>query len=400
LVRSHISKEIPMATKIAAIGTRPRIVLVLQGGGALGAYQAGVYQALHEHGLTPDWVVGTSIGAINAALIAGNERANRLTRVRQFWNEVAQNDLLDMRSVPDSVRHFNIMLTTWNAMTHGVPGFFLPRWGNPFAFGWQVPPETASFFDTAPLQNTLARLVDLDCLNSPEGIRLTVSAIRVSCGLLDNFDTSQQRVGIPHIMASGALPPGFPPVRIGDELYWDGGLYSNTPLETVLADEPRVDTVCFMVDLWSADGPEPKTLEQVQTRQKDVMFASRSQRHIDAYLREHTLRRTVRKLRAKLPDDALSAAEQQEIDAIGDESTIHIVRLAYAGRDWQMASKDINFSRGSIEWRWDLGYQDAMRAIEHGAWRIRAPEGAGVLVHEVGPSGICERKEPTARSRG
>ncbi|RJF97421.1 patatin-like phospholipase family protein [Noviherbaspirillum saxi] len=383
-----------MGSIVTPISARPRIVMVLQGGGALGAYQAGVYQALHEHGLSPDWVVGTSIGAINAALIAGNERANRLVRVKQFWDEVAQRDLFDMQRVPDSVRRFNIMLTTWCAMTQGVPGFYSPRWFNPFAAGWPVAPDHASYFKTQPLEDTLARLVDLDCLNSPRGIRMTVSAIRVSCGQLDNFDTAKQTVGIRHVMASGALPPGFPPVRIDGELYWDGGLYSNTPLEMVLADEPRVDTVCFMVDLWSADGPEPTTLEQVQTRQKDVMFASRSQRHIDAYLRGHRLRRTVRMLRALLPDGALSPEQQREVDTVGTESTIHIVRLAYAGRDWQMASKDINFSRGSIEWRWDQGYQDALRGIEHGAWRVGAPEGAGVLVHEVGPSGIRDRSMP------
>lgn len=380
-----------MESNITSIAARPRVALVLQGGGALGAYQAGVYQALHEHGLTPDWVVGTSIGAINAALIAGNERARRLERLKTFWDEVAHRDLIDMRQVPDPARRFNTMLTTFDSATRGVPGFYTPRWCSPFLAGWPVPPEEASIYDTSALEDTLTRLVDLDCLNGEGGIRLTVSAIKVTCGQLDNFDTARQIVGIKHVMASGALPPGFPPVRVDGNLYWDGGLYSNTPLEIVLADEPRVDTVCFMVDLWSATGPEPVTIEQVHTRQKDVMYASRSQRHIDAYLRGHRLRRLVRMLREKVPDELLTEQERHEVDTVGRDTTMHIVRLAYAGRDWQMASKDFNFSKGSIEWRWEQGYKDALRGIEHGAWRAEAPEGAGVLVHEVGPGARDER---------
>ncbi|RZI44794.1 patatin-like phospholipase family protein [Herbaspirillum sp. HC18] len=381
-----------MDSKIKPIGARPRVVLVLQGGGALGAYQAGVYQAMHEHGLTPDWVVGTSIGAINGAIIAGNERPVRLDRLRAFWDKVAHTDLLDMKRVPDEARKLNIMFTTIDSVTKGVPGMYTLRWFNPFFAGWPVAADSASFYDTSPLEETLNQLVDLQCLNASSGIRLTVSAIKVTCGQFDNFDTAHQPVGIKHVMASGALPPGFPPVRIDGDLYWDGGLYSNTPLEVVLADEPRVDTICFMVDLWSAEGPEPNTLEQVYTRQKDVLYASRSRRHIDAYLRGHRLRRLIRTLRAKVPDHMLSEDELRELEKVGTDTTVHIVRLAYAGRDWQMASKDINFSKGSIEWRWEQGYGDATRAIELAAWRAAAPEGAGVLVHEFGPEGESEER--------
>jgi NTE family protein len=376
-----------------AAGIKPRVVLVLQGGGALGAYQAGVFQALDEHGLAPDWVVGTSIGAINAVLIAGNEHPVRLARLREFWDTVAHGDVLDMRMVPDSVRRLNSMMTTVDSMFAGVPGFYTARWFSPFYAGCAVPAEEASFYDTGPLEDTLTRLVDLHCLNVTSGVRLTVSAIKVRCGVLEHFDTAHQEVGIQHVMASGALPPGFPPVRIDGELYWDGGLYSNTPLEAVLADEPRVDTVCFMVDLWSAEGPEPTTLEQVQTRQKDVMYASRSRRHIDAYLRGHRLRQLVRTLHEKVPADQLSADERKELAAVGLDSMMHIVRLAYAGRDWQMVAKDFNFSKGSVDWRWDQGYRDALRAIEQGAWRLDAPEGSGVVVHEIGPASECGERE-------
>jgi NTE family protein len=380
-------------------GSKPRVVLVLQGGGALGAYQAGVYQAMHEHGLTPDWVVGTSIGAINAALIAGNEHATCVGRLKEFWNTVGKKDLFDMRKVPDELRRFNIRLLTTDAVVNGVRGFYSPRMPNPFILDLPVPPEKASFYDTAQLGDTLSRLVDLHYLNAPDGMRLTVSAIQVSCGQLEGFDTRRQTIGINHILASGSLPPGFPPVRIDEELYWDGGLYSNTPLELVLNDEPRVETLCFMVDLWSADGPEPTTFEQVRTRQKDLVYASRSRSHIDDYLRMHKLRGMIRAMRDKLPPELLSEQESREIDELGAETTMHIVQLQYGGRDWQMASKDINFSQGSIEWRWELGYQDALRAIRLAAWRRDVPQGAGLIVHELVP-GVSECDENGVREKG
>ena len=363
--------------------SKQRIVLVLQGGGALGAYQAGVYEALHEHDLSPDWIVGTSIGAINAAIIAGNHRDCRIERLREFWNTVSFDDLIDMNKIPDAARQFNTWLTTVNATTQGVPGFFKPRFANPFAAGLPVAPEMASFYDTGPLTETLTRLVDFDYLNAPGGMRLTVNAMKVTTGQLVNFDSQTHNMCLDHIMASGALPPGFPPVRINGELYWDGGLFSNTPLETVLEDEPRADTLCFMVDLWSALGQEPTTFDEVQTRQKDVTFASRSKLHIDDYLRMHQLRRVVRSMYESLPPEMRTADIHKALAAVGSDTTMHIVRLAYAGRDWHMASKDINFSKGSIDWRWQQGYRDAKRAVENAAWMRAVPLETGVIVHEM-----------------
>lgn len=362
-----------------------RIALVLQGGGSLGAYQAGVYQALHEHGLTPDWVVGTSIGAINAALIAGNKRDNCLLRLKEFWERVARDDVFDMNKVSDTARQFNIRLATMDTLMRGAPGFFMPRMMHPFPLGMPVDPEQASFYDTAPLTQTLRDLVDFDYLNSSGGMRLTVEAVKVTCGRRAIFDNRQSQIGPEHIMASGALPPGFPAVRIDGELYWDGGLFSNTPLETVLDDEPRVDTLCFMVDLWSAAGEEPCTVDEVTTRQKDVMYASRSKNHIEHYLELHNLRGLVRKLHGELPEDCKKRTAYA-MEAVGRDSTIHIVRLAYSGRDWHMASKDINFSKGSIEWRWEQGYSDAMRAIRHRGWTTFVPAETGIVVHELVPN--------------
>jgi NTE family protein len=362
-----------------------RIVLVLQGGGALGAYQAGVYQALHEHDLVPDWIVGTSIGAINAALIAGNDKATRLQRLKQFWDRISHRDGIDLARIPDAQRRSNVWLSTLDTVLRGVPGFFAPRLFSPFPVGLAVKPEEASFYDTAGLADTLGDLVDFDYLNAPGGIRLTVNAMKVKTGELASFDNTQQTVRADHVRASGALPPGFPPVRIDGELYWDGGLYSNTPLETVLDDVSHVDSLCFMVDLWSAEGPEPTTLDEVQTRQKDVTFASRSKRHIEDYLRTHNLQRKLREFYALLPECARTDAGLIELAMLGCDSTMHVVRLPYAGRDWHMASKDINFSKGSIAWRWDQGYKDAIRAIEHAGWLTAVPEETGLVVHELPP---------------
>ncbi len=367
-------------------GNTGRVVLVLQGGGAMGAYQAGVYQALHEHGATPSWVVGTSIGAINATLIAGNERSQRLARMRQFWDMVGRGDLLDMKDVPDSLRQYNIRLSTAQALWAGVPGFFTPRGVTPFALGQEVEPELASFYDTSPLRETLTQLVDFDFINAEESIRLAVNAVGVSTGELVCFDSEKLKIQLEHVMASCALPPGFPPVRVDGQLYWDGGLYSNTPLEVVLEDEPRVDTLCFMVDLWRSRGVEPRSFTAVQNREKDVRYASRSDRHVEAYKKMHNLRRAVRLLHSKLPPDIGDLPDIQELGELGCHTTMHIVRLVYPGQDWSMPLKDVNFSRGSIEWRWEQGYHDTRRALQEASWLKPVPDDMAVVVHEYVPA--------------
>jgi NTE family protein len=360
-----------------------RIVLVLQGGGALGAYQAGVYQALHEHDLVPDWIVGTSIGAINAALIAGNQQADRLQRVKAFWDRVAHPDSVDMEQVDDERRRANIMMGTLDTVMRGVPGFFAPRYFSGFPIGMAVPPEAASYYDTLPLRATLDELIDFDYLNEPGGIRLTVNAIKVCTGELVHFDSLNGELSADHVRASGSLPPAFPPVRIDGDLYWDGGLYSNTPLESVLNELPEGDTLCFMVDLWSAHGTEPVTMDEVSTRQKDVTFASRSQRHIDDYVSTYQVQQKLRQLYKRLPAGERTKADQQEMAALGVDATLHIVRLPYAGTDWHMAAKDVNFSKGSIEWRWDQGYRDGLRALKHAGWLRLVSDDTVVVVHEL-----------------
>jgi NTE family protein len=364
-----------------------RIALVLQGGGALGAYQAGVFQALHENALAPDWVVGTSIGAINAAIIAGNQPEDRVKRLREFWTGVAHNDCYDLNQVTDAARRYSSWLATVDATLRGVPGFFAPRTGTlpglMFGSGMAVAPELASFYDTSGLRKTLGKLIDFELLNRTDGVRLSVNAVKVTSGELTSFDSKQQEIDVEHILASGALPPGFPAVRVDGELYWDGGLYSNTPLETVLDDQPAVDTLCFMVDLWRAEGSEPTTLDEVQTRQKDVMFASRSKRHIDEFLRVRKQQRLLRAMYDRLPASLRTPGDAALMKEMGCDTTLHIVSLPYGGQDWHMSSKDINFSSGSLMWRWDQGYADALRAIEQAAWMAEVDEDVGVVVHDL-----------------
>ncbi|GAB3420999.1 patatin-like phospholipase family protein [Massilia agilis] len=360
-----------------------RVVLVLQGGGALGAYQAGVYQALHEHALVPDWIAGTSIGAINAALIAGNTRSHCLSQLTRFWERVAHSDCVDMEAVGDDQRRAHIRLNTMETVVRGVEGFFVPRGASAFAFGMPVAPENASFYDTEPLEATLRELVDFDFMNTRIAPRLTISAVNVTSGQLVHFDSRRQRVGPEHVRASGSLPPGFPPVRIDGELYWDGGLYSNTPLEAVLDELPLGDTLCFVVDLWSPAGAPPMTYEEVRTRQKDVTYASRTERHLADYARVHALQSRLRDLYDRLPPELRTCEDERAMLALGCGSVLHIVRLRYAGHDWHMASKDINFSKGSIEWRWDQGYADTQRALRHAGWLRGVPADTAVVVHET-----------------
>ncbi len=384
---------------------KPRVVLALQGGGALGAYQAGVYQALHENGFAPDWVVGTSIGAINAALIAGNPCELRLQRLREFWQRVSQLDPLSFALIPDIanshdfLQRVNVWSATARAMTQGIANFFTPRLVNPFALGLRADPELASFYDTAPLAETLRELVDFERINDADvadAVRLTVSAVQVTNAQLVNFDSRSQPLGVEHVLASGALPPAFPPVRIDGKLYWDGGLYSNTPLETVLEDKPRVDTLCFMVDLWYAEGEEPTTFDQVQARQKAVTFASRSERHIEAFNEKHALRHRLRSLFDKLPPELRDDPVIKELCAAGCGTSMHVVRLQYSAHDWHTSSKDINFSAGSVEWRWQQGYQDALQALAQPCWEEAWSPDQGIVVHDIHRPGSTSSNWATA----
>lgn len=358
-----------------------RVALVLQGGGALGAYQAGVFEALHRHGFHPDWVAGTSIGAFNGAIIAGSPGEAALERLREFWETLTLPDYASADHLPAAARQVYSMCCALASTTSGRPGFFRPRIDAPLGALGGGSAETASYYDTTPLRTLLERLVDFEEINTGH-TRLSVGAVNVTTGQLRYFDSHRERIDAQHVMASGALPPAFPAVRVEGDLYWDGGIYSNTPIDVVLEDTPRVDTLCIAVALFPAEGPEPRSLPEVEARHKDIIYGSRSQRHIEGYRRMHNLRRAIDALHQRLPKELHTDPEIRRIADLGCRTTMHIAQLIYPTRDWELSTKDIDFSRASIHERWQAGYDDALHLLKCAPWRERTPQNVGVVVHE------------------
>jgi NTE family protein len=360
-----ISTRKPCSTK-----QRPpfeRIALLLQGGGALGSYQAGVYQALAEADLHPDWIAGISIGAVNAALIAGNPPEKRIERLREFWEAVSTPPLgvpyLKSLDLDDSTRRFVNQARAFGILLFGAPHFFTPR--SPLALffpGGRA--ESVSFYDTAPLQATLERLVDFDRINADE-MHLSVGAVNVRTGNFVYFDSKANRIGPSHIIASGSLPPGFPPTEIEGEHYWDGGLVSNTPLEYVLDARPRQDTLAFQVDLWNAEGELPRDFTESQVRQKEIQYSSRTRAATRQYKRAQKLRLAVANLIRQLPDEARGTPDVKLLEQEADDKVCNIVHLIYRAKSYQGIAKDFEFSRRTMEEHWGAGYDDAVRALAH-----------------------------------
>ena len=353
-----------------------RIVLVLQGGGALGAYQGGVYQALHEADIEPDWVIGTSIGAINGAIIAGNDFHVRLDKLREFWTRITHKGLWEVVS-PFVGNAPGTMMT----FVTGLPGFFGPNPATAWGMMAAVGVDRAAFYSTNALQATLSGLIDFERIKAGSP-RFTVGAVNVRTGRMHYFDSSREHVTLTHVLASGALPPAFPAVLIDGEPYWDGGLYSNTPVETVFDDSPRLDSVVFTVQVWNSAGPEPESIWQVLDRQKDIQYASRADSHIDQQRRLHELRRVVRELVSRLPEDQSDIREALELAGHGCGTTMHIVRLnapRLAGEDYM---RDIDFSSEGIRARWEAGYADTLRSLERKPWNLFVDPMIGVAVHD------------------
>ncbi|WP_162500924.1 patatin-like phospholipase family protein [Modicisalibacter coralii] len=341
-------------------------ILVLQGGGALGAYQAGVYQALHEADIEPDWVVGTSIGAINGALIAGNHRRDVLARLEDFWTRVAQPS----SSSGAALEHYETEMAKFLALSTGVPGFFRPRpvWEIPLTRNWHGSPP--SFYDVTPLERTLEALVDFDLLGTRDrhdGKRLSVGAVNIGRGAMRYFDSQDETLSVHHVMASGALPPAFPPVWVDGEAYWDGGLCSNTPIDYVLESErPGSDMAvnCYVIDLWSPRGPVPKTITEAMHREKDIQYATRAGHNLHFLKEIHRLRHALRKLGKHLPADVRDDHEVAELLGLARQAPVNIVRLLAPAREAETAQKDIDFSYSTIMERWRAGYRDMLGALE------------------------------------
>lgn len=346
------------------------VALLLQGGGALGSFQAGVYEALGEANLHPDWVAGISIGAINAAIIAGNPKGERVSKLRAFWEEITANPWADwMIGAPhlsprgDAAR---VLFNQWSAaksLFDGASGFFAPRRPAP----WLNPPgtvEATSWYDTGALRATLERLVDFDRINSGE-TRFSVGAVNVRTGNFVYFDNSTHTIRPEHVMASGSLPPGFPAVEIDGEHYWDGGLVSNTPLQWVVDQHARHDTLAFQVDLWSARGSFPRTLPEVATRQKEIQFSSRTRAATDDFKRFQRARAALAELLSKLPPELRDSEEAELLSGLADRKVYNIVHLIYRSRSYEGQSKDYEFSRLTMLDHWRAGYHDAVRTLRH-----------------------------------
>jgi len=365
------------------------IALLLQGGGALGSYQAGVYEALAEADLQPDWVAGISIGAINAAIIAGNAPNERVDKLRQFWNEVSlttgpnwMDDWITAGIRGDVARNgVNQFLANQAALT-GVPGFFAPRLPGP----WFYPPgspESTSLYDTTPLLSTLERLVDFDRLNN-DGMRFSVGAVNVRSGNFSYFDTTTHKITPAHVMASGALPPGFPAVEIEGELYWDGGLVSNTPLSWVLNADTSQDTLAFQIDLWNARGDFPRDMPEVMMRQKEIQFSSRTRANTDAIQRQQKLRCALGTVLGKLPPELRDSEEAKLLGTVVNNHVYNIIHLIYRAATYEGHSKDYEFSHRSMSEHWQAGYNDTVRTLRHPEVLDPPSRAVGVKTFDLG----------------
>ena len=370
-------QERPAPREKSAAKQRP-IVLVFQGGGALGAYQAGVYQALHEAKIEPDWIIGTSIGAINASLIAGNEREDRLDRLEEFWCRMRRKEFWGLSTWPG----LSDTTAYWSTLLGGIPGFFEP---NPLAFlGAHYPlgKDKAGFYSTAPLEKTLIELVDFALVKRCMP-RLTVGAAHVRSSQMRYFDSHETAISVRHVMASGALPPAFPAVRIDGELYWDGGILSNTPTEPIFDDNPRRNCLVFAVHMWNPMGAEPETIWEVLHRQKDIQYSSRVANHIAKQRQVHKLRHVVSELLKFIPEEKRNHPVVKDLAEYGCRTQMHVVPLLAPRLDNENHTKDIDFSPSGIRSRWEAGYAHTMRALERRAWEDECDPLEGVILHET-----------------
>jgi NTE family protein len=395
--------------------TRPPfecIALLLQGGGALGSYQGGVYESLADAGLHPDWVAGISIGAINAAIIAGNPPESRVEKLREFWHLVTTPQLQwPALKLPGAVADPGgrplVPLELWHdfagmwkgdaargvinqwaaarVLVSGAASFFAPRPVSP----WLWPEgslEATSYYDTSLLKTTLERLVDFDRING-DSTRLSVGAVNVRTGNLVYFDTTNHHIRPEHIMASGALPPGFPAIEIDGEQYWDGGLVSNTPLRWIVDSRPPRDTLAFQVDLWPSRGQFPRNMAHVATRQKEIQYSSRTRAASDRFKEMQRVRNALARVLDKLPPELAQSPEIGILRPYAEHKVWNLIQLIYRSKEYEGDSKDYEFSRQSMEEHWGAGYHDTVRTLRHPEVLERPKSADGVFTFDVAENG-------------
>jgi NTE family protein len=389
---SDAPNHAPPAAKPGGGGRTPfeQIALLLQGGGALGAYQAGVYQALAEADLHPDWVAGISIGAINAAIIAGNPPELRVVRLREFWETVSASPMgipyVKSLEFHNEFNHNAVNLVrAMGILLFGAPNFFFPRVPPPILWPGGTA-EKASYYDNTPLKATLNRLVDFGRVNDG-AMRFSVGAVDVCSGNFVYFDSTTHQIQVEHIMASGSLPPGFPATEIDGNHYWDGGLISNTPLQWVLDSRPRRDTLAFQVDLWSARGALPKDLIGVEVRQKEIVYSSRNRAATDLYKHEQRLRNAVSNLLKQLPPELRDSEDAKILEREADEKVCNIVHLIYRAKAYEGIAKDFEFSRRTMEEHWKSGYENARLTLANPQVLELPDRLEGVRTFDIGEDG-------------
>ena len=372
------------ATSIAP-GWRPdrcdRIALVLQGGGALGAYQVGVYEALHEAGIEPDWVCGVSIGAINSAIIAGNPPERRLERLKIFWERITARKVWHYTPDGDVYRKARNLTSTFMTTTLGQPGFFKPHDVNPW-FSPAGARTATSYYDTSPLRETLLELVDFDLINSRK-VHFAVGAVNVLSGNFLYFDNKNEVIGPEHVMASGALPPALPMVKIGTDHFWDGGIVSNTPLQHLLDQDDKLNSLVFQVDLFSARGTLPRDIQEVMARHKDIVYSSRTRHNTDVYKQMNNLKTDLYKALRKVPEERLSEHERSLRDRLADLPEITILQMIYQQKAYEGDSKDHEFSATSMREHWQSGLEDTRRTLKRRDWLTLPEQGMGIVIHDV-----------------
>ncbi len=386
-------KSTPSASANKAHKLPGQVVLVLQGGGALGAYQGGIYEALHEAGIEPNWVIGTSIGAINAGIIAGNPPDKRLAHLREFWARMEYKPwwanapfLAPWLGNGRFLEEFTNETARMMALFGGVAGYYTLNHALTFSGARAaLGVERAALYDTQDLERTMTALTDPAWFNSGQP-RLTVGTVNVKSGRMHYWDSARMPLGLNHVLASAALPPAFPAVRIEGDPYWDGGIYSNTPIEAVFDDNPRRDSVVFADQMWHISGPEPQSFEDVLSRQKDIQFASRDDSHIARQQALHRFRHIVRELVKLVPEEQRNRPEVREFAAWGCGTFMHIVRLNAPYIEGEGNSRDIDFTAAGIRARWKAGHDDTARALEKRPWENEVDPMAGVAVHDCEPT--------------
>ena len=352
-----------------------KVGLVLQGGGALGSYQAGVYEALASSEYLPDWVAGISIGAI----IAGNAPEHRAQRLRSFWEEITTPTTLWASAPAGPLAAWQHRASALTALMFGQPGFFTPR----LPQDWFSSDKCVSYYQTSALKGTLERLVDFNRINEASDMRLSVGAVNVRTGHFAYFDSEEITIHPEHIMASGALPPGFPPVEIDGEQYWDGGLFSNTPLQYMVDYYPRRSRLIFQVDVFPAHGRLPTNLDEVNERDKDIRYSSRTRFTTNTLREKHDVRHAINELHKLLPPDIANTEQAKQLYEHGCVTEMDIVQLIYRPIEPQGALKDFEFGRSTMEARWQQGLSDACCTLQASPWLAPMPRELGVRVFDV-----------------